>query len=306
MDVSSIVKEKVSEIKQEIGDGKAIIALSGGVDSTVSAILTRKAIGDRLLCIYVETGFMRKKDEEKVDKISRKFELKLKKIDAKDKFLREISGVRDPEEKRRRIGRLFIRIFEKVASEFGADYLVQGTIAPDVIESKGGIKTHHNVGGVGKPNLKIVEPLRDYYKDEVREIAKFLDVPSEVIEDMPFPGPGLAVRIMGEVTEEKLEITKKANEIVEEEVQKFGLKPWQAFAVLMEGRATGVKGDLRQYGRIVCIRLVDSIDAMTAGVYWPPREFLERVCSRITSEIPEITRVLFDVTPKPPATIEFE
>ncbi len=313
IDPEEFVEEAVEKLKREIGDRKAIIAVSGGVDSTTAAVLTHRAIGDRLVSVFVDHGFMRKGEPERVVRILRdELGLNLRHVDASDEFLEAIKGVTDPEEKRRIIGEKFIEVFERIAEEEGAEVLVQGTIAPDVIESERGIKSHHNVGGLPEElGLDVVEPLKDLYKDEVREVARYLGLPDEIVERMPFPGPGLAVRVVGEVTPEKLEIVREANAIVEEEVEKAvkeGLmeRPWQAFAVLLDCKATGVKGDERDYGWVVAVRIVESIDAMIADVPEVPWEVLKRIQDRITSEVPDVTRVLFDLTPKPPATIEFE
>ncbi len=301
--VEEFVQKAIEEIRERVKDGKAIIALSGGVDSSVCAVLAHKAIGDRLIPVFVDTGLMRAGEPERIKEIFGPMGLVF--VDAKDEFFKALKGVTDPEQKRKVIGELFVRIFEKIAEEHGAEYLIQGTIYPDVIESQGGIKSHHNVGGFPtKYKFKdVIEPLRELYKDEVREIARYLGLPEEISERMPFPGPGLAVRIVGEVTPEKVEIVRKANAIVEEELKDF--KKWQAFAALI-GKATGVKGDMRVYGYIIAIRAVDSRDGMTADVLEIDYETLRRITLRITSEIPEVTRVVYDLTPKPPATIEFE
>ncbi len=301
--VEEFVQKAIEEIRERVKDGKAIIALSGGVDSSVCAVLAHKAIGDRLIPVFVDTGLMREGEPERIKEIFGPMGLVF--IDARKDFFEALKGVTDPEQKRKVIGELFVRIFEKVAEEHGAEYLIQGTIYPDVIESQGGIKSHHNVGGFPtKYKFKdVIEPLRELYKDEVREIARYLGLPEEICERMPFPGPGLAVRIVGEVTPEKVEIVRKANAIVEEELKDY--KKWQAFAALI-GKATGVKGDVRVYGYIIAIRAVDSRDGMTADVLEIDYEKLRRITLRITSEIPEVTRVVYDLTPKPPATIEFE
>ncbi len=301
--VEEFVQKAIEEIRERVKDGKAIIALSGGVDSSVCAVLAHKAIGDRLIPVFVDTGLMRAGEPERIKEIFGSMGLVF--IDARKEFFEALKGITDPEQKRKVIGELFVRIFEKVAEEHGAEYLIQGTIYPDVIESMGGIKSHHNVGGFPtKYKFKdVIEPLRELYKDEVREIARYLGLPEEICERMPFPGPGLAVRIIGEVTPEKVEIVRKANAIVEEELKDY--KKWQAFAALI-GKATGVKGDIRVYGYIIAIRAVDSRDGMTADVLGIEYEKLRRITLRITSEIPEVTRVVYDLTPKPPATIEFE
>lgn len=304
-----VIEEAINEIKEQIGDRKAIIALSGGVDSSVAAVLADRAIGDRLLAVFVDTGLMRKNEAEEIRKIFKEdMGLNLKIIDAKELFLKELKGVTDPEEKRKIIGKLFIEVFEEVAKENGEEVLVQGTIAPDWIESEGNIKTHHNIALPGGMVLDVVEPLRELYKDEVRILAKELGLPDEIAYRQPFPGPGLAVRILGEITEEKLEICREANAIVEEEIEKEGLNKdlWQYFAAVLDTKATGVKGDIREYNWVVVIRFVKSLDAMTAHVPELPFEVIKRISKRITSEVPNVARVVLDVTDKPPATIEFE
>ncbi len=303
------IDKAVNEIKEKIGDRKAIIALSGGVDSSVAALLTHKAIGDNLLAVFVDTGLMRKNEPDEIYKIFKEeLGLNLKIIDAKDLFLENLKGITDPEEKRKIIGKLFIDVFEKVAMENGEEVLVQGTIAPDWIESEGAIKTHHNIALPHGMVLEVVEPLRELYKDEVRLLAKELGLPDKIVNRQPFPGPGLAVRVLGEITEEKLNICKEANAIVEEEIEKEGLDKqlWQYFAAVLDTKGTGVKGDVREYNWIVAIRFVESLDAMTASVPEIPFHILKRISKRITSEIPNVARVVFDITDKPPATIEFE
>jgi GMP synthase (glutamine-hydrolysing) len=297
------IPKAIDRIKNEI-DGKAIIALSGGVDSSVCAELAYRAIGEKLHPIYIDTGLMRKGETERIAHIFSHMNLHI--VYAKDRFLGALKGITDPEEKRKAIGETFIRVFEEEAKGLQAEYLIQGTIYPDRIESEGGIKSHHNVGGL--PSVvdfkKIVEPVDDLYKDEVREVAWALEMPEEICERMPFPGPGLAVRVLGEVTEEKLEATREANAIVEEELlDRFC--PWQTYAAVI-GKGTGVKGDIRAYGWIVAVRAVGSRDGMTAEALELPWDVLRHIQSRITSEIPSVVRVVYDITPKPPATIEFE
>ncbi len=296
------IKKSVEEIKEKI-DGKALIALSGGVDSSVCSVLAFKAIGDQLIPIYVDTGLMRKGETGRIKETFSYMNLRI--VDAKDRFVSALSGVRDPEEKRKIVGELFIRIFEEEARKEDVKYLIQGTIYPDRIESEGGIKSHHNVGGL--PSViefdEIIEPIADLYKDEAREVARALGLPPEISERMPFPGPGLAVRIIGEVTEEKLVVVREANAIVEEEVMQY--EPWQTLAALLE-KGTGVKGDQRIHGWIISVRAVQSRDGMTAEAMELPWETLNKLASRITSEIPNVSRVVYDITPKPPATIEFE
>ncbi len=297
------IPRAVSKIREKV-KGKAIIALSGGVDSSVCAVLAHRAIGDLLTPVYIDTGLMRKGETARIQQVFAPIGLKT--IDASERFLEALKGVTDPEEKRKKVGETFIRIFEEEARKINARYLIQGTIYPDRIESEGGIKSHHNVGGL--PSRidfdGIVEPICDLYKDEVREIARALKLPPEISERMPFPGPGLSVRIIGEVTREKLEVVREANAIVEEELLP-SFKPWQTYAALLE-RGTGVKGDKRVHGWIIAVRAVQSRDGMTANPLQLPWKTLEKLASRITSEIPTVTRVVYDLTPKPPATIEFE
>jgi GMP synthase (glutamine-hydrolysing) len=302
MNAERFIKDAIAEIRRDV-TGRAIIGLSGGVDSSVCAVLAHRALGDRFVPVYVDSGLMRQFES---DRIMQLFQgIGLVRVNAQERFLEALKGVTDPEEKRMIVGETFIRVFEEEARKIKGDCLMQGTIYPDRIESEGGIKSHHNVGGLPKcmEFKTIVEPLRDLYKDEVREVARALDLPQEISERMPYPGPGLAVRIVGEVTGEKLEVVRKANAIVEDEVMKFS--PWQAFAAIL-GKATGVKGDNRIYGWVVAVRSVSSRDAMTADVMELPWDVLRRISSRITGEIPSVARVVYDLTPKPPGTIEFE
>jgi len=302
VDTGEFVEEKVAEIAEQVGDGNALIALSGGVDSSTAAALAHEALGDRLTPVYVDTGLMRAGETESVEETFAHVD-SLRVIDARDRFLDVLSGVTDPEEKRHAIGEQFIREFERVAHEVDASYLVQGTIYPDRIESEGSIKAHHNVGGLPE-RIEfdgIVEPMRDLYKDEVREVARRLDL--SVSERMPFPGPGLAVRVLGEVTEEKLAVARDATAVVESELEAHD--PWQAFAAVL-GKATGVKGDNRVHGWVVAVRSVESRDGMTARAQELDWETLQRIQSRITGENETVARVVYDVTHKPPATIEYE
>ncbi len=297
------IPKAIARIKEEIS-GKTIIALSGGVDSAVCAVLAHRAIGDLLIPIYIDTGLMRKGETERIKEIFADMNLQV--IDAKERFLEALVGIKDPEEKRKAVGETFIRVFEEEARLVEASYLIQGTIYPDRIESEGGIKSHHNVGGLPQHiDFKgIVEPIDDLYKDEVREVARALELPEEICERMPFPGPGLSVRIVGEVTEEKVDVVREANAIVEEELlEKF--KPWQTFAAIV-GKGTGVKGDIRVHGWIIAVRAVGSRDGMTAEALELPWEVLRKIESRISGQIPSVARVLYDLSPKPPATIEFE
>jgi GMP synthase (glutamine-hydrolysing) len=298
------IEEAIADIRKKAGDDYVVMALSGGVDSSVCAELAKRAIGDHLIPIYVDTGLMRKGESKRIKELFSDISLKM--VDAGDEFISALKGVTDPEEKRKIIGEKFIRVFEREARETNAAYLLQGTIYPDIIESEGGIKSHHNVGGlpVDIDFKGVIEPLVDLYKDEVREVAGALEMPTEIQHRMPFPGPGLAVRCVGEVTEEKIEVVREANAIAEEElVEQFS--PWQCLAAVI-GLGTGVKGDIRLHGWIVAVRAVYSRDAMTAEPVEVPWENLHRIASRITAEIPGVSRVVYDITPKPPATIEYE
>lgn len=306
-DPKRFVQEAVPKIKAQASGGKAIIALSGGVDSSVAAALSLRALGEQLVAVFIDHGFMRKGERGEIERTFEGMGMNLRVVDASQRFFDALKGTRDPEKKRMAVGETFIRVFEEVALEEGASFLVQGTIAPDWIESDGGIKSHHNVAGLPSGMvLRLVEPLRDLYKDEVRKVARELGLPPSISERMPFPGPGLAIRVIGEPTPEKVAIVREANAIVEEEIRKAGLKPWQALAVLMEGKSVGVKGDIRDYGYTIAVRAVESVDAMTATAMPIPWDVLKTIQKRITREIPGVTRVLYDITDKPPATIEFE
>ena len=313
-DPKEFTEEKIEELKTSI-KGKAIIACSGGVDSTVAAVLVSRAIGDRLLTIYVNNGFMRRGETEAVDKMFSKLNINYRLIDASDEFFDALKGITEPERKRKVIGEKFIRVFEREAKEYDADYLVQGTIAPDWIESgdnlRDTIKSHHNVGGLPEDmKLTLVEPLRDLYKDEVRKLARYLEI--EVCERQPFPGPALAIRVIGEPTRENAEVVRQACAIVEEELELAAAKkimslPWQYFAVLLPVQSVGVHGDRRAYGRTIAVRAVESIDGMSAAYSRIPHEILEKISTRITNEMKaEVNRVVYDITNKPPATIEWE
>ncbi len=301
------IEEKIREIREKVGNKKAVVALSGGVDSSVCAVLGKKALGDKLIGIYIDTGLMDSESVRNVEILKRDFGINVIKEDRSRDFFNALKGVIDPERKRKIVGELFIKIFEEIASSLGADYLIQGTIAPDWIESERGIKSYHNVGGLPERlKLKILEPLRDLYKDEVRELAKELGLPDSICLKEPFPGPGFSIRVIGEVTPDKVKIVRKCTEIVQEEIKRAGIRPWQAFAVLLPFKSVGVQGDVRAYKQVVAIRIVDSVDGMTANFTEVPHEVLRRISFRITSEVPEVGRVLFDITDKPPATIEFE
>jgi len=295
-------------------EGNVLCGVSGGIDSTVTALLIHKAIGNRLKCVFVDNGLLRLNEAEEIENMFKNnFEVDFTKIDGQEQFLSKLNGVIDPEEKRKIIGKEFGNIFTKFSKENEQfTWLAQGTLYPDVIESgvsKGPasvIKTHHNVGGLPELHLKVLEPLRDLYKDEVRKVAKIIGIPQDLIMRHPFPGPGLAVRIIGEVTKNKLNITRLASKIVEEELQNADLydKVWQAYAAIGDDKAVGVVGDERKYGNIVMIRIVDSIDAMTADWTRLPNELLEKISNRITNEIDDVTWVSYVVSSKPPATIE--
>ncbi len=313
--MEDFIKTSVKEIQQAIDEHKAIVALSGGIDSSTVTALAAMALGKNLTAVFVDHGFMREGEPEFVQDTFGRLGLNFVSVNAEDQFLKKLERVSDPEEKRRIIGREFVRVFETEARKVGAEYLIQGTIYPDRIESgfrkfSDKIKTHHNVAGLPtKMEFKgVVEPLRDLYKDEVRDVAQKLGLPGEIVCRKPFPGPGLAVRVTGEVTREKIDILRKADQIVREEIEEADLADdlWQYFAVLTDTKSTGVKGDARAYGHTVAVRAVESREAMTASFARLPFEVLERISTRITNEIPMVVRVVYDITHKPPATIEWE
>jgi len=315
--MTSIIETEVARVRQKVGDGRAICGLSGGVDSSVAAALVHRAIGHQLTCVYVDTGLMRKGESAQVvETFRRNMGIELIHVDAGDRFFRALAGVTEPETKRKIIGELFIRVFEEhTGGVTDAEFLVQGTLYPDVIESGGAhgtaavIKSHHNVGGLPEDmTLTLVEPLRDLFKDEVRKVGHELGLPDEIVWRQPFPGPGLGVRIIGEVTPEKVAILQEADAIVREEIHLAGLEReiWQAFAVLPDIRSVGVMGDERTYAHPVVIRAVTSDDAMTADWARLPYELLDRMASRIVNEVRGINRVAYDITSKPPGTIEWE
>jgi GMP synthase (glutamine-hydrolysing) len=311
----SIIEESIREIRAQVGDAKAILGLSGGVDSSVAALLMHKAIGDRLTCVFVDQGMMRMREADRVvETFSGTFGIPLVAVDASDRFLTKLQGVTEPERKRKIIGEEFIRCFEEEARKLtDARYLVQGTLYSDVIESgtkqAAKIKSHHNVGGLPeKMDFELVEPLRWLFKDEVRAVGEELGLPEHIVWRQPFPGPGLAIRIIGEITRERVDVLQRADAIVQEEVRRAGLyrELWQCFAILPVIRSVGVQGDSRTYGYAIAIRAVTSDDAMTADWARLPYDLLETLASRIINEVPEVNRVVYDVSSKPPSTIEWE
>jgi len=313
--MKAFIEEQVKLIREKVGDKKALCALSGGVDSSVAALITHRALGDNLTCIFVDHGLLRKNEAQSVEKTFRdKFHINLIAVDASERFLRKLEGVTDPERKRKIIGEEFIRVFESEAAKLGKiDYLVQGTLYPDVIESgtetAAVIKSHHNVGGLPEDvEFELIEPLRDLFKDEVRRVGVQLELPEEIVYRQPFPGPGLAIRVLGGVTPEKLAILREADAVVNEEIKKAGLyrELWQAFAVLPDIRSVGVMGDERTYAYTVAVRAVVSEDGMTADWARLPADVLDNISTRIVNEVPGVNRVVYDITSKPPSTIEWE
>jgi GMP synthase (glutamine-hydrolysing) len=313
-DPEKFVNQAINELKEKITE-KAIIASSGGVDSTVATVLAHRSIGDKLISVYVDTGYMRKNESDEIRKMFNDLGIDILIVDASEEFYSALKGITDPEQKRKIIGEKFIRVFEREAEKSGAKFLVQGTIAPDWIESGGGlrdvIKSHHNVGALPPDILmELIEPLRDIYKDEVRKVARYLQIPTS--ERQPFPGPGLAIRIMGEATPEATTVVREACAIAEEEIETAAAEgkmeiPWQYFAVLLPVKTVGVQGDIRAYGYTVAVRAVQSIDAMTAAYSKIPHEVLDKISIRITNSMKDkVNRVVFDITNKPPGTIEWE
>ncbi|MEB3293972.1 MAG: glutamine-hydrolyzing GMP synthase [Synechococcales bacterium] len=322
--MEAFVEEAVREVKAKVGDRRVLLALSGGVDSSTLAFLLHRAIGDKLTCMFIDQGFMRKGEPERLMKLfGDEFHIPVEYVNARDRFLTAVKGVTDPEEKRKRIGHEFIRVFESESKRLGPfDYLAQGTLYPDVIESADTnvdpqtgervavkIKSHHNVGGLPKDlQFKLVEPLRKLFKDEVRKVGRSLGLPEEIVQRQPFPGPGLAIRILGEIDEEKLEILRDADLIVRQEINRAGYynSVWQSFAVLLPVRSVGVMGDKRTYAYPIVLRCVTSEDGMTADWARIPYELLEVIATRIVNEVPGVNRVVYDITSKPPGTIEWE
>ncbi len=316
--MASFVDESVARIREQVGSANVVLGLSGGVDSSVAAVLLHKALGTQLTCVFVDNGLLRAGERRQVEEMfGRHFHMNVDLVDASERFLKVLAGVTDPERKRKLIGETFVRVFEEEAKRISkVEFLAQGTLYPDVIESVsawGGpsatIKTHHNVGGLPeKMRLKLIEPLRDLFKDEVRELGKLLGLPEDVLWRHPFPGPGLAVRILGDVTAERLRIVREADTIVIEEIRRAGLYRalWQAFAVLLPVKTVGVMGDERTYEHVIAVRAVTSLDAMTADWAKLPPEVLERISNRIINEVKGVNRVVYDISSKPPATIEWE
>jgi GMP synthase (glutamine-hydrolysing) len=316
-DAGSFIEEEIEEIRSTVGRENVVCALSGGVDSSVLAVLLHQAIGDQLYCIHIDTGLMRKGESESVVRMFRDvYHIKLDHLDASKVFLQRLAGVTDPEQKRKIIGLTFIELFEQEAKNIGnVTFLAQGTLYPDVIESvsfrgpSAKIKTHHNVGGLPeRMHLKLIEPFRELFKDEVREVGRKLGLPEEFLVRHPFPGPGLAVRILGEITEQKLDVLRNADEIFIEELRKAGLyeSVWQGFAVLLPVQSVGVMGDSRTYENVVSLRAVTSLDGMTADWARLPNDLLAKVSNRIINEVRGVNRVVYDVSSKPPSTIEWE
>ena len=307
-------ESSIKAIREKVGGGKVLLALSGGVDSSVAAALLAEAVGSQLTCVFVDHGLMRKNEGDEVETAFSKWDIHFVRVDAEARFLEKLSGVSEPERKRKIIGEEFIRVFEEEAKKIGrVDYLVQGTIYPDVIESGAGdaavIKSHHNVGGLPETmKLKLVEPLRELFKDEVRKVAAELGMPDSIVWRHPFPGPGLAIRVLGEITEERLNILRQADKIVQEELRESGWyrKVWQGFAVLLPLKTVGVMGDGRTYEHVIALRVVDSVDAMTADWARLPADLIARMSGRIINEVKGVNRVVYDVSSKPPSTIEWE
>lgn len=309
------IDESLEKIRSKIGDDKAIVALSGGVDSSVAAVLVHKAIGDNLTCVFVDHGLLRKNERETVKSIfSQLFEMDLIVIDAKERFFQKLHGIKDPEEKRKIIGEEFIRVFEEEQTKLdGYNFLVQGTIKSDVIESgqdgQGHVKSHHNVGGLPEDiNFELIEPLRGLYKSEVRQVGRLLNIPDTIVDRQPFPGPGLGVRCLGQITEEKIDLLREADYIFTSELEKagYGDKIWQYYAAIPDFKVVGMVEGERRFSYPIFLRAVESQEAMEAKWYPIPADLLSHISKKITGKVPGIVRVLYDITDKPPGTIEFE
>ena len=309
MDVKRFIEEKVEEVKSTVGSEKAISALSGGVDSSVCTIIAHRAIGENLKVVFIDDGLMRENEPQDVSQIFSSLEIDVEIIDAQKEFFDSLKCKFDPEEKRKAFRNTFYSVFGRTVLKSGARFLVQGTIAPDIIETKGGVKTQHNIleqigidpeKGYG---FKVIEPIKELFKPEVREVAREAGLPESIYQRMPFPGPGLATRVVGEVTPERVSLVRKATQIVEKEISP--LRPFQAFAVLLNDKGTGIDDGKRKFGNIIIVRSVESKDAMTAEATEVPWEILKKVSRRITTEIPEVVRVAYEITTKPPATIEY-
>jgi GMP synthase (glutamine-hydrolysing) len=318
-DMGNYAEEQIKAIKELVGDKKALCALSGGVDSSVAAVMVHKAIGKNLVCVFVDHGLLRKDEGDQVERVFRdEFDMNIIRVNAQDRFLGKLEGISDPEKKRKIIGEEFIRVFEeekeRLKEDFGhIDYLIQGTIYPDVIESgtdtAAVIKSHHNVGGLPEDvDFELLEPLRQLFKDEVRQVGRELGISNELVERQPFPGPGLAIRVLGEITPDKLEIVREADFVFRDEIKKAGLQNqiWQYFACLPNVRSVGVMGDERTYSHTIALRAVTSTDGMTSDWARIPHEVLEKISNRIVNEVDNVNRIVYDITSKPPSTIEWE
>lgn len=314
--MKEFIDKSIAEIKEKVGDKKALCALSGGVDSSVAAVLVHEAIGDQLVCVFVDHGLLRKNEREEVEKVFRdEFKMNLIVVDAEERFLGKLKGITDPEQKRKIIGEEFIRVFEEEQKKLeDIEFLVQGTIYPDIVESvnkdgKLAVKSHHNVGGLPEDvNFELIEPLKTLYKDGVRQVGRELNIAEEIVGRQPFPGPGLGVRVLGELTKEKLDIVREADFIYRDEIKKAGMKNeiWQYFAALPNIQSVGVVDGERTYCHTIALRAVNSKDGMTADWVEIPLELLRKISTRITDEVKQVNRVVFDITNKPPATIEWE